>query len=209
MGLYSDHIFPRFMDMALSSGPHRRFRLDALREARGVVLEIGFGTGLNLPYYPPEVTRVVALDDQPMLADRVGRRIAHASIPVEIIHRDAADTMPFPARTFDTVVSTWTLCSIERLQRALAEVVRVLRPGGRFLFMEHGLSDRPRTARIQHLLNPVQNVVSCGCNLNRKIDDELFEAGFTILSLERFRVPGVPRAFGEIYRGVASPLTEE
>ena len=204
MGLYADHIFPRFMDLTLSSGPHRRFRLDALAEARGLVLEIGFGTALNLPYYPPEVTRVVALDDSPMLADRVRRRIAVASVPVEVIHRDAADRMPFEDATFDTVVSTWTLCSIERLQSALAEVVRILKPEGRFLFIEHGLSDRPVTAKLQHLLNPMQNVVSCGCNLNRKIDDELAEAGLTILSLERFRVPGVPRAFGEVYRGVAS-----
>ncbi len=151
----------------------------------------------------------MALDDSSALTNRVRRRIANAPMPVEIIHRDAAERMPFESATFDTAVSTWSLCSIEGLQSALSEIARVLKPRGRFLFMEHGLSDRPVAARLQHLLNPVQNIVGCGCNLNRKIDHELERAGLAVLSLERFRVPGVPRTFGEVYRGIASNLGQE
>jgi ubiquinone/menaquinone biosynthesis C-methylase UbiE len=204
MGLYDEQIFPRLMDRALSAGPHPQLRTHALEQARGLVLEIGFGTGLNLPHYPPAVEKLVVLDPSSPLAGRVRRRLRHAPMPVEVLQLDAADRMPFGDATFDTVVSTWTLCSIEGLQTALAEIRRVLRPDGRFLFMEHGLSDRPVTARLQNLLNPVQNVISCGCNLNRRIDEELEAAGFVILSLERFVVPSVPRAFGEVYQGVAS-----
>jgi ubiquinone/menaquinone biosynthesis C-methylase UbiE len=204
MGLYDEQIFPRLMDRALSSGPHPQLRTHALEHARGLVLEIGFGTGLNLPHYPPAVEKLVVLDPSSPLAGRVRRRLRHAPMPVEVLQLDAAARIPFGDATFDTVVSTWTLCSIEGLQTALAEIRRVLRPDGRFLFMEHGLSDRPLTARFQNLLNPVQNVVSCGCNLNRRIDKELEAAGLVILSLKRFVVPSVPRAFGEVYQGVAS-----
>ena len=203
MGLYTDQIFPRLMDRALASGPHPKLRSHTLEEARGLVLEIGFGTGLNLPHYPPAVERLVVMDPSNALAERVQRRLQHAPMPVEMLRRDASERMPFEDATFDTVVSTWTLCSVEGLQTALAEIRRVLKPDGRFLFMEHGLSDRPVTARIQNLLNPLQNVVSCGCNLNRRIDEEMEAAGLVILSLERFVVPSVPRAFGEVYRGVA------
>lgn len=204
MGLYRDQIFPRLMDRALASGPHPELRSHTLEEARGLVLEIGFGTGLNLPHYPSAVERLVVIDPTSPLAERVQRRLRHVHMPVEVLRRDAAERMPFEDATFDTVVSTWTLCSIEDLQTALAEIRRVLKPDGRFLFMEHGLSDRPVTARIQNVINPLQNVVACGCNLNRRIDRELEAAGLVILSLERFTVPSVPRAFGEVYRGVAS-----
>jgi ubiquinone/menaquinone biosynthesis C-methylase UbiE len=186
MGLYDEQIFPRLMDRALR------------------VLEIGFGTGLNLPHYPPAVEKLVVMDPSSPLKERVKRRLRHAPMPVEVLQLDAGAQMPFDDASFDTVVSTWTLCSIEELQTALAEIRRVLRPEGQFLFLEHGLSDRPVTARLQNLLNPIQNVVSCGCNLNRRIDKELEAAGLVILSLERFVVPSVPRAFGEVYQGVAS-----
>lgn len=204
MGIYSDHIFPRLMDGGLGGPQHREYRRRALARAKGRVLEIGFGTGLNLSCYPPAVDLLVALDPSRMLERRVRGRIARAPFPVRRLTLDAAGPLTFPDGSFDTVVSTWTLCSIERLEDALEELGRLLGPGGAFLFLEHGRSDREWTAAFQDLLNPVQRVVACGCNLNRRIDDAIRHAGFQISELERFRVPGVPRAFGEVYMGSAT-----
>jgi len=203
MGIYRKHIFPRLMDGGLSGPQHRVLRERALARARDAVLEIGFGTGLNLNCYPPTVERLVALDPVVMLEARVAGRISRAPFPVERVERDAADPLPFRDAIFDTVVSTWTLCSIERLRAAMLELRRVLRGGGSLLFLEHGRSDRKLVARFQDAVNPIQNVVACGCNLNRRIDEEIEDAGFKITELERFKVDGVPRAFGEVYQGVA------
>jgi len=203
MGIYRHHIFPRLMDGGLSGPQHRVLRERALAGARGAVLEIGFGTGLNLSCYPRDVERLVAVDPVVMLEGRVAGRISRTPFPVERVERDAADRLPFADATFDTVVSTWTLCSIDRLRAALLELRRVLRPGGPLLFLEHGRSDRRLVAAFQDALNPLQNVVACGCNLNRKIDEEIQDAGFKITELERFKADGVPRAFGEVYEGVA------
>jgi len=204
MGIYGNHIFPRLMDGGLSGPRHRALRERALSGARGIVLEIGFGTGLNLNCYPGEVDRLVAVDPVIMLEKRVAGRIARARFPVERIERDAADPLPFPAATFDTITSTWTLCSIDRLRAALLELRRVLKPRGSLLFLEHGRSDRRLAAAVQDALNPLQNVVACGCNLNRRIDEEIENAGFRVIERERFKVDGVPRPFGEVYEGVAT-----
>ncbi len=204
MGIYADHIFPRLMDGSLGGQQQRVYRERTLAPARGAVLEVGFGTGLNLPCYPSEVIRLVAVDRTRMLESRVRGRVERAPFPVERLEHDAGRPLPFPDASFDTAVSTWTLCSIERLQPALRELLRVLRPGGAFLFLEHGRSDRSLVATFQDFVNPLQNVIGCGCNLNRKIDDEIRQAGFQITQLERFRVPGVPRAFGEVYLGSAT-----
>ncbi len=203
MGIYAKHIFPRLMDGGLGSAAQRTYRERALSEARGLVLEIGFGTGLNLACYPEGVERVVGVDPVRMLERRVEGRIARAPFPVDRLVQDAADPLPFRDATFDTVVSTWTLCSIGRLPSALAELRRVLKPGGRFLFLEHGRSDHRVVAAIQDAANPVQNAIGCGCNLNRRIDEEIERGGFRILRLERFRMPGVPRVLGEVYEGAA------
>ncbi len=207
MGLYADQIFPRLMDRGLGSAVHRRYREETLGEATGDVLEIGFGTGLNLAAYPEGVRHLVGVDATRMLEKRVRRRIEEAPFPVELLERDAADRLPFEDAAFDTVVSTWTLCSIDRVREALHELRRMLRPGGRFLFMEHGRSDRGFVAACQEAFNPIQNFMACGCNLNRRIDREIAGAAFSIVRLERFRVPGVPRMFAEVYRGAATPAT--
>jgi ubiquinone/menaquinone biosynthesis C-methylase UbiE len=205
MGVYAEHIFPRLMDHGLSGELHRRYRRRALARARGRVLEIGFGTGLNLACYPEPVERLVGLDASSVLESKVAERVAAAPFPVERLTRDAADRLPFDDDTFDTVVSTWTLCSIDRLSEALRELVRVLGPDGEFLFLEHGRNDRNWVASVQDLMNPLQRVIACGCNLNRKIDDEIHGAGFEIRDLHRFCMPGVPRALGTVYLGVAEP----
>lgn len=203
MGIYADHIFPRLMESGLKGDLHEQYRRRALERARGTVLEIGFGTGLNLACYPEAVERVVGIDTASVLPDRVAARVRAAPFPVERLERDAADRLPFDDGAFDTVVSTWTLCSIDRLEAALRQGLRLLREEGELLFLEHGRSDRGWVAGVQDALNPVQRIVGCGCNLNRKIDDEIERAGFRISELDRFRVPGIPRAMGSVYLGAA------
>lgn len=205
MGLYSEHIFPRLMESGLKGDVHRGYRRQVLSRARGNVLEVGFGTGLNLECYPTSVRRITGIDPAAVLERRVRARIARAPFPVERMIHDAADRLPFPDEHFDTVTSTWTLCSITRLRDALLELRRALKPSGEFLFLEHGRNERRWVSRLQDTLNPVQNFVACGCNINRKIDTEIEHGGFRIVELDRFTMPGVPRALGSVYLGVARP----
>jgi ubiquinone/menaquinone biosynthesis C-methylase UbiE len=205
MGFYSKHIFPRLMDWGLGSRIVARERRAALDPARGNVLEIGFGTGLNLPHYPPAVTKLTVIDPNPMLPDRVARRISEAKMPVEQLTLDASGRLPFEDASFDSVVSTFTLCSIDDLAAALREIRRVLRPEGLFLFLEHGRSDDPRVAKRQDFLNPLQKIVGCGCNMNRAIGDLIRQGGFRIVKLDRYVMPDTPRLLGELYRGIAHP----
>lgn len=124
-------------------------------------------------------------------------------MPVRIV-QGSAERLPFHDRRFDCIVSTWTLCTIPDVMSALQEVHRVLKPDGRFVFLEHGRSDAPAVARWQDRLNPLQQRIGAGCNMNRPIDRLIMEAGFTLEHLDRFQAPGVPRLVGEMYRGVAS-----
>ena len=193
------------MDHVMRGEEFQRLRTEVLQSVAGEVLEIGIGTGLNLRHYGPNVSRVRAVDPNPMLPARVAERRGSVSFPVEISHQ-SAERLPYEDRTFDCVVSTWTLCTISEPLRALTEVRRVLRPEGRFLFLEHGRSDDQKIARWQDRLNPVQNIIGCGCNLNRRIDDLIAQAGLTITQLDRFAMQGVPRIGGEMYRGTATRL---
>lgn len=192
------------MDWIMGGTGFQRLRSEALKSARGDVLEIGLGTGLNLPHYPAGVARLRAVDPAPLLPVRVAERRAAVAFPVEIIHL-SAERLPYEDGIFDYVVSTWTLCTIPNPIEALQEVRRVLKPTGRLLFLEHGRSDDARTAAWQDRLNPLQNVIGCGCNLNRRIDRLISEAGLHILQLDRFVMEGVPRIGGELYRGIATP----
>ena len=191
------------MEGGLRGDAHRRLRRRVLARARGEVLEVGFGTGLNLECYPESVRRVTGLDPAAVLERRVRARVAAAPFPVDRVTGDAADRLPFPKGHFDTVTSTWTLCSIERLGTALAEMRRVLNPTGELLFLEHGRNEGRWVARVQDALNPIQNLVACGCNVNRRIDREIAAVGFRITELDRFIMPGVPRALGSVYLGAA------
>lgn len=204
MGFYSKHIFPRILDWSLGAAEFGKYRRRALEPAYGETLEIGFGTGLNLPYYPEAVTKLTAIDSENMLEDRVERRIAACPIPVTKMRLDAQGRLPFDDHTFDTVVSALTLCSIADTAPALAEMRRVLKPEGRFVFFEHGRSDDPKVARRQDRFNPIQKIIGVGCNMNRKIDELIEGAGFKITSLDRFLLPKTPRLLAEMYRGVAS-----
>lgn len=189
----------------MRGGEFRQLRTKLLQSVAGEVLEIGIGTGLNLRHYGPNVSRVRAVDPTPMLPTRMAERRAAVPFPVEMTHQ-SAERLPYQDRTFDCVVSTWTLCTISAPLRALTEVQRVLKPEGRFLFLEHGRSDDQTIARWQDRLNPVQNIIGCGCNLNRRIDDLIAQAGLTITQLDRFVMQEIPRIGGEMYQGTATGL---
>ncbi len=203
MGLYNYLIFPRLMEWVMSGREFQRLRATLLEDAQGEVLEIGFGTGLNLPHYRKHVSRLSIVDPVTMLPDRVAARAAAVSFPIETRYT-TAETLPFHDHRFDTVVSTWTLCTIPDPVKALREVRRVLKPEGFFLFLEHGRSDNPNVARWQDRLNPIQNVIGCGCNLNRRIDRLIEESGLHTVRLDRFRMHGLPRIGGEMYQGRAA-----
>ena len=204
MGWYSSYVFPRLLDWTMRA-VDPQYRRRALAPARGRVLEVGFGTGVNLPYYPDAVERLTVIDSERLLSDRVARRIAAARMPVAEMRLDASGGLPFEGGSFDAVVTTFTLCSVSPPAPALAEIRRVLKPAGQYLFLEHGRSDDPRTARLQDLFNPLQRRLAGGCHLNRPIDRLIAGAGLKIVSLDRFVMPGAPRALAEMYQGVASP----
>lgn len=203
MSFYSRQILPRMIEWALDNADHAAQRRELLGGIGGDVLEIGFGTGLNLPHYPEAVSRVVAIDREVMLPERVEKRREQARARVELLQLDASGRLPFEGESFDNVVSTWTLCSIGNLDAALAEVKRVLRPNGSFLFLEHGRSNDRRTAKWQDRLNPLQKLIGGGCHLNRQIDRLIAHAGFDVIRCDRFLMPETPRIFGEMYKGVA------
>jgi len=203
MGFYSRHILPRLVEWSLGSRIVSEERRATLATLRGEVLEIGFGTGLNLACYPPQVNRLTAIDTETMLPSRVADRIAHAPVAVERLKLDAGGRLPFEDRSFDGVVTTFTLCSIAEVASALAEIRRVLKPTGEYVFLEHGRSDDPRIARLQDRFNPITKLIGCGCHLNRPIDKLVSAAGLQIARLERFVMPDSSKIVGEMYRGVA------
>ena len=203
MGLYSRHIFPRLLDWSLGSKMIQEQRRKALAPLRGHVLEIGFGTGLNLPFFPEQVTKLTALDSERMLPSRVAQRISQARLPVEQNKLDASGRLPFEDDAFDGIVTTLTLCSIADVESALSEIRRVLKPDGEYVFLEHGRSDDPRVASRQDFWNPIQKLIACGCNMNRPIDLLIRGTGMEMIELDRYQLPDTPRILGEIYRGVA------
>ena len=202
MGFYARYLFPHLMDWVMGTRKFQEQRQDTLKPLYGEVLEIGFGTGLNLPHYPPTVTKVVALEPASLLPSTVAERMAAALFPVELV-RGSAECLPFEDHRFDCVLSTWTLCTIPDVAAALREVRRVLKPSGNYVFLEHGRSKSLRIAKWQDRLNPLQQRIGVGCNMNRPIDRLITEAGLRLEHLDRFQMPGIPRLVGEMYQGTA------
>lgn len=191
----------QLLDLAMRQ--MNELRPEALSGSHGEVLEVGFGTGLNLAYYPPSVTSLTALD--PNVVDglpAVERRLSDAPFAVERCPLRADGELPFDSGRFDTIVTTWTLCSIPDPHRALVEMRRILKPGGKYLFIEHGRASLESTARWQDRVNPLWKRLSDGCNVNRSIDEIVEKSGFELDSLERFRHQG-PAIFAQMYRGCA------
>ncbi|MFN0124566.1 MAG: class I SAM-dependent methyltransferase [Blastocatellia bacterium] len=203
MGLYGKYVFPRLLEWALGNRQAEKLRRQSLAPVRGDVLEIGFGTGLNLPFYAAGLTRLTTVEPENMLSEMVAQRIARSGLGVRQLRLDASGRLPLDDQSFDFVVSTWTLCSISNVTAALRETQRVLRPGGRFVFLEHGRSDFPNVARWQDRLNPIQKVIGCGCHMNRAMDKIITASGYEIESLNRFVMKDTPRLFGEMYQGMA------
>jgi ubiquinone/menaquinone biosynthesis C-methylase UbiE len=201
MGFYSQVIFPRLMDWSMSTSELTPYRQAALAEVSGHVLEIGFGTGLNLPYYPPEVRQVTTIDVNPGMQKLAAKRIHQSSLQVTYAVLNG-EHLPMPDGTFDSVVSTWTLCSILNVEQALQEIYRVLKPGGKFFFVEHGLSHEPTIQTWQHRLTPIQKIIGDGCHLDRNIQ-ELVQQRFEILDLQTSYAKGLPKTIGYFYQGVA------
>ena len=202
MGLYADVIFPWGMNWIMSGEPFDSQRDELLKGLSGEVLEVGFGSALNLPHYPAAVTRLVGVDPNPGMARPARRRMAQSPIDVErrVL---SGESLPMEDASFETVVCSWTLCSIPDIERALAEIRRVLKPGGRFLFLEHGLSPEKNVSRWQHLLNPVQKVVGVGCHLDRNIRELVGDSGFSSLQCENYYLENTPKFVGYMYRGLA------
>jgi ubiquinone/menaquinone biosynthesis C-methylase UbiE len=202
LSFYRHHIFPKLLDLAMTSRAYRRPRVRTLASASGRILEIGFGTGANLEHYPSGVQGIEAIDPDPDL-DRYSRpRIAASRIAVDFHHLDA-EHLPFEDNRYDTVVCTLTLCSIPDVVHALAEVRRVLKPGGRFLFMEHGRAPQESVARWQDRLTPAWRPVSGGCHLNRPILQLIETAGLEPGPVQSGYLRGVPTLIGYVSEGVA------
>ena len=203
MGIYHHCVFPCLLDLAMSSRVLAQPRRRTLARATGRILEIGFGTGRNLPHYPPEVQRIEAIDPDTDLDRYSAARIAAASIAVDFHHLDA-ERMPFATSSFDTVTCTLTLCSIPDVAHALSEVRRVLKPGGQFLFLEHGLAPDTRIARWQQRLEPLQQRLAGGCHLTRDPISLIGASGLRMQDATQYYLRGVPRFAGYMTEGCAA-----
>lgn len=202
MGLYRDHVLPRFTNRVLDTAEFARLRARVAAGLDGQVLEVGFGSGLNVPHYPPAVTRIVAVDPAALGRRLAAERVAASPVPVEFVGLDG-EALPLGDASVDHVLTTWTLCTIPDVDRALGEMRRVLRPGGTFRFLEHGRSPDPDVARWQDRLNPLQRRFAGGCHLNRPIDELVRASGLDVERLDTYYVSG-PRASGYMYEGSAT-----
>ncbi|AFZ49540.1 class I SAM-dependent methyltransferase [Dactylococcopsis salina] len=202
MKIYSQYIFPRLLDWTMASSTMSKYRKQLLQEVTGEVLEIGFGTGLNLAYYPETITHLTTVDVNAGMNQLAKKRIKEASFPVSCNVLNG-DTLPFADQCFDSVVSTWTLCSITNIDQALKQVYRVLKPEGKFFFIEHGLSDNPQVQVWQNRLTPLQKMIGDGCHLNRNME-ALISRYFPQIQLEKFKLETEPEIIGYLYQGVAT-----
>lgn len=190
MGIYSRYVLPRLVHLACTAEPTMRQREKIVPHARGTVLEIGIGSGLNLDYYDPErVSKVWGLDPSPELTQRAVEAATAVPFDVEIVPA-LAEEIPLETGSFDTVLTTYTLCSIPDAGSALCEMARVLKPGGQLLFCEHGKAPDPSVRRWQKRINPIWRRFSGGCHLNRDIPALIQSAGFEIAGLETMYLPG-------------------
>ena len=196
MGIYSERIFPWLLDKALGHPRIEARRAALVGQAAGEVLEIGFGSGATLPFYDPaKVTRLTVVEPSEGMNRRAEARLAVSPVPVTSVP-GAGERLPFGDASFDTVVTCLTLCSVSDVPQVLAEIRRVLKPGGRFLFLEHVLSEDGDVRRWQGRLNPVQKVVGVGCNLNRDSAALVRAAGFDLPPVTQEIEP----AFGAVAR---------
>lgn len=203
MGFYGERILPRVINVACGMKTSDPLRQRVCEGLEGEVVEIGFGSGLNVPFYPTAVSGVTAVEPAGLGWDLARKRIAASPIP---IHRSGLDAqlLPFPDDTFDAALSTWTLCTIPDVGLALAELRRVLKPGGTIHFVEHGLAPDENVRRWQRRLEPMQKRLFGGCHLTRQIVDLLTEAGFDITEVDVFYEDGAPKTMAAFSLGLAN-----
>jgi ubiquinone/menaquinone biosynthesis C-methylase UbiE len=202
---YTDQVVPRLTDKMLGTRAVTKLRRRAVDGLHGEVVEIGFGSGLNVPLYPPDVTTVYAVDPSAVARELSAGRVAASPVKVEFVGLDGA-SLPLEDASVDAALSTFTLCTIPDVAGALNEVRRVLRPGGTFHFLEHGLCPEPEVARKQRRFNGIQQRLAGGCHLDRPIDALIGEAGFELAELDNDQMPG-PKfmlPWGYLYEGVAT-----
>lgn len=205
MGFYSTYVLPRLIDFAMRNPESARLRAEWIPKARGEVVEIGIGSGLNLPFYSSLVQRVYGVDPSLELHAIAKNRAKDWPVPVEFLPRRADEPLPFGDASIDTAVFTWTLCSIENAPKALEEVNRILRPDGQLIFVEHGRAPDKGVAQWQDRITPVWRRFTGGCHLNRKIPDLIAGAGFELNELKASYLPG-PRPLTYTYLGIAKLL---
>ena len=202
MGFYSNLIIPYCIDFAMSGESLEQYRQKLLEDVSGEVLEIGFGTGLNLPHYPDKIKKITTIDPNPGMQKKARSRIAASKIDVDSRVLNG-ESLPMADASFDSVVCTWTLCSIPQADRAISEVYRLLKPGGKFFFIEHGLSKDSAIETWQNILTPIQKIIADGCHLNRNIQ-HLVKQKFPNVTVEQFYDPSLPKVIGYMYRGIAT-----
>jgi len=202
MGFYEKQVVPRIVNVTCGTKSAEPLRRRVCSGLAGDVVEIGFGSGLNVPFYPAGVTRVAAVEPADVSWKLASRRLAAASVPVQRSGLDG-QSLPFADASYDAALSTWTLCTIPDVSGALRELRRVLRPGATLHFVEHGLAPDERVQRWQHRLEPMQKRLFAGCHLTRPIVELLTSAGFTITGVDVFYEKGAPKAMGAESLGIA------
>jgi len=202
VSFYGDKVLPRLQDKAMNRQGTREVRARVCSGLSGKVLEVGFGTGLNVRYYPPEVTSVLAVEPSRVCMALAEPRISSSKTPVELAGL-TGEHLDLPSEEVDVVLSTWTLCTIPGLSAALGELRRVLKPGGTFHFVEHGHAPDAKTAAWQHRLEPLNRRLAGGCHLTRRISESIEGAGFEMQHLDRYYSEGEPKPWGYTYEGRA------
>ena len=205
MGFYRRYILPRMIDLAMRNEETTRLRGKWLPAASGDVLEIGIGSGLNLPFYSPQVQSIHGVDPSIELQRMARKKASAVGVPVNFLTQSADEPLPLHDASMDTVVVTWSLCSIPNPSRALLEVRRVLKTSGRLIFIEHGRAPDPGVVAWQDRITPSWKWIGGGCHLNRKMDELITAAGFHVAELETCYLPG-PRPMTYTYQGLALPV---
>ena len=202
MAFYEEQVLARFTNVVMARREFIPIRARVAAPLEGDVLEVGFGSGLNVPHYPAGVSRVRAVDPATVGRKLAAQRVAASSVAVEYIGLEGQE-LPLGSASVDHVLTTWTLCTIPDVERALGEIRRVLRPGGSFHFVEHGRSPDAKVARWQGRLTPLQRRIAGGCHLNRPIDELVDGSGLDLTQMDNYYAKG-PRAFGYMFEGVAT-----